>query len=234
MEKKFPEEFLWGAGTAAYQIEGAYAEDGKGPSIWDHFSHKQGKIRDNSNADIACDHYHRYKSDIHLMQAELGLGAYRFSVSWPRVMPEGKGRINEKGLDFYKALTDELLAHNIVPFITLYHWDLPAALQKTGGWLNRDTVNYFAEYAHNIAMALSDKVKYWVTLNEPSVCVANGYITGEHAPGKKNFFHAVRVAHNLLLAHSKAYAVIKATAATAKVGIVNHYLPLYPEYPDFP
>ena len=224
----FPEGFIWGAATSAFQIEGAFNEDGKGLSQWDRFAHLKGKIRDNTNADTACDHYHRYKDDIRLMKEKLGLQAYRFSLSWPRIIPGGKGKVNQQGLDFYKRLTEELLKYDIKPFVTLYHWDLPEALREKGGWTCRETAAYFGDYAYEVVKALGDRVRFWITINEPSTCTVHGYITGEHAPGEKRPLHALKAAHNLLLAHSTAYTVIKSISQDLQAGIANNYMPLYP------
>ena len=181
----FPANFLWGAATAAYQIEGAWNEDGKGESIWDRFCHTPGKITNADTGDVACDHYHRYLEDIALMR-QIGLKAYRFSVSWPRVLPTGFGRVNPAGLDFYDRLVDSLLAANIEPFISLYHWDFPQALHDRGGWINRDNLLYFADYTSLMVKRLGDRVRRWATLNEPDDIAENGYASGEHAPGLKN------------------------------------------------
>ncbi len=181
----FPENFLWGVSTSAYQIEGHPLADGAGQSIWHRFSHTPGMIANGDTGDIACDHYHRYNDDVKCMQA-LGLQAYRFSVSWSRVLPEGRGRVNTKGLDFYERLVDALLEHNIQPMTTLYHWDLPVVLEENGGWLNRDSADWFAEYAQVLFNALDDRVRLWNTLNEPWVVVHEGYLQGHHAPGHRN------------------------------------------------
>lgn len=229
---KFPEDFLWGVATSAYQIEGAWNEDGKGPSIWDTFAHTPGKIRDGSTGDVACDHYHRWREDIALMK-ELGLKAYRFSVSWPRVIPQGRGPLNPKGLDFYDRLVDGLLEVGIVPFLTLYHWDLPQALQNLGGWVNRDVAYYFADYAAVLARRLGDRVIYWATHNEPWVMswVAHGW--GEHAPGMRNPKAALQAAHHLLLSHGLAVDVIRdQVGPKAQVGIVLDLSPIYPASDD--
>lgn len=229
---KFPEGFLWGVATSAYQIEGAWNEDGKGPSIWDTFAHTPGKIRDGSTGDVACDHYHRWREDIALMK-ELGLKAYRFSVSWPRVIPQGRGPLNPKGLDFYDRLVDGLLEVGIVPFLTLYHWDLPQALQNLGGWVNRDVAYYFADYAAVLARRLGDRVIYWATHNEPWVMswVAHGW--GEHAPGMRNPKAALQAAHHLLLSHGLAVDVIRdQVGPKAQVGIVLDLSPIYPASDD--
>ncbi len=170
MPSTFPEGFVWGVATAAYQIEGAAHEDGRGDSIWDRFSHTPGKTLNGDTGDVACDHYHRFPEDIQLM-SELGVGAYRFSIAWPRILPKGKGQVNEAGLAFYDRLVDGLLAKNIQPFATLYHWDLPQALDDEGGWLNRDTADYFAKYTDVISRRLGDRVKNWMTFNEPK-CVS--------------------------------------------------------------
>ena len=162
----FPKDFVWGTATAAYQIEGGYNQDGKGLSVWDDFTHKKGKIKNGDNGDITCDHYNRYKEDVSLMKT-LGYKAYRFSVSWSRILPEGKGNINQKGLDFYDRLVDELLKKKIDPFITLFHWDLPLALEKEGGWFNRKTSEHFGDYTEIVVKKLGDRVKNWITLNEP-------------------------------------------------------------------
>ncbi len=229
---KFPEGFYWGVATSAYQIEGAWNEDGKGPSIWDTFAHTPGKIRDGSTGDVACDHYHRWAEDIALMK-ELGLKAYRFSVSWPRVIPQGKGPSNPKGLDFYDRLVDRLLEAGVVPFLTLYHWDLPQALQDLGGWVNRDVAYYFADYAAVLAQRLGDRVIYWATHNEPWVMswVAHGW--GEHAPGMRNPKVALQVAHHLLLSHGLAVDVLRdQVRPKAQVGIVLDLSPMYPGSKD--
>jgi len=226
--KKFPEDFVWGVATSAYQIEGAWNEDGKGLSIWDEFCHRGGKIANGDTGDIACDHYHRYKEDVQIIQ-KLNCKAYRFSISWPRVLPEGRGRVNEKGLDFYKRLIDELHAHGIIPFVTLYHWDLPLALEKQGGWTKRFISDAFAEYAEIIVKSLKDRVKHWTTLNEPLVIYGAGYFSGVHAPGYKSLYKSIKVIHNLLLSHAKAYHAIKSISPSAQVGIVNALSPVVPE-----
>jgi beta-glucosidase len=178
----FPPTFLWGAATASYQIEGGWEADGKGESIWDRFSHTPGKIVDGASGDVACDHYHRYQEDVALMQ-QLGLQAYRFSISWPRVLPAGFGRINPAGLDFYDRLVDALLTAGIQPFVTLNHWDLPQALYEKGGWLERDNLFRFADYTVLMVKHLGDRVRHWATFNEPNVIADAGYAWGEHAPG---------------------------------------------------
>jgi beta-glucosidase len=216
----FPKNFLWGAATASYQIEGAWNEDGKGKSIWDVFSHKKGKISDNSTGDVACDHYHRYKEDIALMR-QLNLQSYRLSLSWPRILPNGKGKINQKGIDFYKRLIETLINNNIIPFVTLYHWDMPDALEKKGGLLNRKFADWFADYTEVIVNELKDFVKYWTTFNEPVIIYRLGYLQGTHAPCKTEPDKSFRVIHNLLLSHGKALERIRAINKNLKAGIVN-------------
>ena len=210
--------FIFGAATSAYQIEGATAEDGRGPSIWDVFARRPGAIKDGSSGDVACDHYHRWREDISLMRY-LGLEAYRFSIAWPRILPEGKGRINPKGLAFYDRLVDALLEAEITPFVTLYHWDLPWALEAQGGWRNRDTAYAFAEYAYLVGQSLGDRVDFFATLNEPWVSAFIGNWTGEHAPGLKNLGLAIRSAHHLLLAHGEAVKALR-DAGVKNIGIV--------------
>ncbi len=224
---KFPDGFLWGAATSAYQIEGAWNEDGRGPSIWDTFSHTPGKVFQDQNGDVACDHYHRFREDVALM-AQLGLNAYRFSISWPRVLPAGTGTPNPKGLDFYSALVDALLERGIRPFATLYHWDLPQALQDRGGWETRQICDFFGEYAALVGRKLGDRVKDWITLNEPLSVVAAGYVFGLHAPGKQDPQLAFRVAHHLHLAHGDAVRVLRACVPHARIGIAQVSLPAYP------
>jgi beta-glucosidase len=224
---KFPPTFLWGAATASYQIEGAYNEDGKGESIWDHFSHTPGKVFEGHTGDIACDHYHRYPEDISLMR-RLGLKAYRFSTSWPRIIPAGIGQINSAGIDFYDRLVDSLLAANIEPFLTLYHWDLPQALHEIGGWTSRDTCHAFADYAALMVRRLGDRVNHWTTFNEPGVIAFDGYLVGEHAPGIKDEAQSRQVVHNLLLAHGLAVQAIRGIDPNLKVGIVLNLWPSDP------
>lgn len=225
---RFPEGFLWGVATAAYQIEGAWNEDGKGVSIWDTFSHTQGKIADGSTGDVACDHYHRWREDIALMK-ELGVKAYRFSIAWTRILPQGSGTVNPKGLDFYDRLVDGLLEAGIKPFITLYHWDLPQALQDVGGWANRDVAYYFADYTAVVAHKLGDRVKHWMTHNEPWVVSWIGYGWGIHAPGIKNAKVALQVAHHLLLSHGLAVEVLRDLGDhETKAGIVLNLSPVHP------
>ncbi len=216
--KEFPQDFIWGAATASYQIEGAWDEDGKGESIWDRFSHTPGKVQDGDTGDVGCDHYHHWREDVALMQ-ELGLKAYRFSIAWPRILPKGRGEINQAGIDFYSNLVDALLEAGIEPWVTLYHWDLPQVLEDEGGWTVRSTVDAFLEYTEAISHALGDRVKNWITLNEPWVSAFIGYKEGEHAPGLTDMNAAVAASHHLLLAHGKAVPITRANAADAKVGI---------------
>jgi beta-glucosidase len=202
-DQSFPPGFLWGAATSAYQIEGSPLADGAGPSIWHRFSHRPGTIANGDTGDGACDHYRRFPTDLDLM-VELGLTAYRFSVAWGRVLPEGTGRVNPKGLDFYQRLVDGLLERGIQPMLTLYHWDLPDALETRGGWLHPDSPRWFADYAAIIFGALDDRVGLWVTLNEPWVSTVCGHLNGTHAPGHRNLAEPPRVAHQLLCAHGEA------------------------------
>jgi len=213
---QFPPGFLWGTATAAYQVEGAWDEDGRGPSIWDTFSHTPGKTEAGDTGDVACDHYHRWPEDIALMR-ELGLNAYRFSVSWTRILPEGIGPVNQRGLDFYRRLVDALLEAGITPALTLYHWDLPQPLQDRGGWANRDTVHAFAAYADIVVRALGDRVPLWITHNEPSLHSIVAHGLGKAAPGIANWRTAVQVSHHLQLSHGLAVAALRAAGAP-KVG----------------
>jgi beta-glucosidase len=227
MNYKFPSNFLWGAASAAYQVEGAWDEDGKGESIWDRFSHTPGRIEDGLTGDVACDHYHRWQEDIALMR-RLGLKAYRFSTSWTRVLPNGVGPVNRVGLDFYDRLVDGLLAANIEPFLTLYHWDLPQALHEKGGWPNRDIAYLFADYSALMVKRLGDRVQYWTTFNEPSVVMVDGYLVGEHAPGERDPNTAYQVGHHLMLAHGLAVQAIRALDPSLQVGIVLNEWPAEP------
>jgi beta-glucosidase len=223
----FPGNFLWGAATAAYQIEGSPLADGAGPSIWHRFTHTPGLVTNGDTGDIACDHYRRYAEDVALM-GELGIKAYRFSISWSRIHPDGRGAVNRRGLDFYSRLVDALLAAGITPMATLYHWDLPAALDDRGGWLNRDVANWFAEYAQTMFRALDDRVAFWATLNEPWVVMDGGYLHGALAPGHKNLFEAPIASHNLLLAHGRAIEAYRALGGKHAAGIVVNLEPKYP------
>ncbi len=214
----FPPGFLWGTATASYQIEGAVHADGRGTSIWDTFSRLPGAVWNGDTGDIACDHYHRMDEDLDLMK-ELGVGSYRFSVAWPRIQPEGKGPANQAGLDFYRRLVDGLHARNIEPTLTLYHWDLPQALEDEGGWCERDTTDRFAEYVDLVARSLGSDVERWITLNEPWCSAWLGYGVGRHAPGVKDIGLAVAANHHLLLAHGKGVEVLRDAIPDAKVGI---------------
>jgi beta-glucosidase len=222
----FPDDFLWGAATSAYQIEGWPLADGAGPSIWHRFVQSPGLTESGDTGEIACDHYRRYPEDVKLM-AELGLNAYRFSVAWPRVLPQGKGRVNPAGLGFYERLVDSLLEHGIQPLATLYHWDLPAALDDVGGWLNRDSADWFADYARVMFRALGDRVPMWATINEPWVITDGGYLRGLLAPGHRNLFEAAIVSHNLLRAHGTAVQAYRAEAKQ-RIGLVVNLEPKYP------
>jgi len=218
----FPPHFLWGAATSSHQIEGAWQEDGKGESIWDRFSHTPGRIRDKSTGDIACDHYHRWPEDIRLMQ-DLGLNAYRFSIAWPRILPVGRGQVNQAGLDFYSRLVDALLAAGIKPFATLYHWDLPQALQDEGGWPARPTAEAFVEYADVVSRGLGDRVQHWITLNEPWCIGFLSHQVGEHAPGRQDWYEALAAAHHALLSHGWAAPVLRRNSPAAEVGITLNF-----------
>ncbi|QDY09987.1 beta-glucosidase [Micromonospora sp. HM134] len=220
----FPAGFRWGVSTSAYQIEGGATADGRGPSIWDTFAHTPGRIIDGSTGDVACDHYHRHREDVALL-AGLGVSAYRFSIAWPRVRPGGTGPVNAAGLDFYDRLVDDLLAAGIDPVATLFHWDLPQPLQDAGGWLNRDTAAHFAEYADLTAERLGDRVKLWITLNEPFIHLSLGHGTGEHAPGQTLLFDSFPAAHHQLLGHGLAVAALRARSSSP-VAIANNYSPV--------
>jgi len=224
---KFPKNFLWGTATSSYQIEGAWNEDGKGISNWDVFTHKMENIKDKTTGDVACDHYHRYKEDVKLMK-RLSCNAYRFSISWPRILPEGKGKINQKGLDFYDRLVDELMKNEITPFVTLYHWDTPYSLEKNGGWYNRDMAFYFSDYVEKVVSKLSDRVNFWITINEPIVVYTMGHVLGEQPPCDKKIFKSLIVPHHLLLAHGMAVEKIKSISRKSKVGITNAFIAIYP------
>ncbi len=221
---RFPNGFIWGSATASYQIEGAVAEDGRAPSIWDTFSHTPGKTVNGDTGDVACDHYHRWQGDVQLMR-ELGLQGYRFSIAWPRVVPEGTGQVNARGLDFYDRLVDALLEANITPLVTLYHWDLPQVQQDRGGWANRDTADAFVAYTDAVVRRLGDRVKHWITHNEPWVVSFVGNYEGRHAPGIQDLRTALQVAHHLLLSHGMAVPAIRAGSAGAQVGITLNLSP---------
>src|SRR5579864_5357093 len=216
---RFPKGFLWGTATAAYQVEGAVQEDGRRPSIWDIFSHAPGKTFHGDTGDIACDQYHRLEADLDLL-VELGIPAYRFSVAWPRVIPSGRGAINQAGLDFYQRLVDGLLQRGITPLLTLYHWDLPQALQDEGGWTRRETAQAFAEYAAAVYRVLGDRVPLWVTLNEPWCSAFVGYLQGRHAPGWRDEAAALTAAHHLLLGHGLAVWALRDLGGKGEIGIV--------------
>lgn len=227
----FPPDFVWGTATAAYQIEGAVTEDGRGESIWDRFAHTPGATAAGETGDIACDHYHRWRDDIALMVA-LGVNAYRFSIAWPRILPTGRGTVNEAGLAFYDQLVDGLLAAGITPWVTLYHWDLPQALEDEGGWPNRETAAAFSDYVEVVVRRLGDRVKHWITLNEPWCSSILGYERGEHAPGKRSTRLALRAAHTLLLGHGMAVRAIRALWPDARVGMTNILTPASPASDD--
>lgn len=222
----FPRDFLWGAATSAYQIEGSPLADGAGPSNWHRFTRTRGLVENDENGDVACDHYNRYRDDVALLR-DLGLNAYRFSISWSRVVPEGRGKVNQKGLDFYRRLVGELGAAGIAPLVTLFHWDLPAALDDRGGWLNRDIADWFAEYARILFRALDGPVSMWTTLNEPWVVTDGGYLHGKLAPGHRSLFEAPLAAHNLLRAHAAAVTAYRAEGKHA-IGLVVNLEPKYP------
>jgi beta-glucosidase len=230
--KKFPDGFLWGVSTSAYQVEGAVAEDGRGSSIWDVFSHTPGKIDGGGTGDVACDHYHRWRSDVDLI-ASLNLNAYRFSLAWPRIFPDGDGRVERRGLDHYDRLIDRLLELHIAPIVTLYHWDLPQPLEDRGGWLNRATVERFAEYARTCYETYGDRVRWWLTVNEPWIIGLLGYLHGLHAPGMKNDVRGeVTAFHHTLLAHGRAVQELRTFGGDANVGAALCLAPHYPATHD--
>ncbi len=224
---KFPADFVWGTATASYQVEGAWNEDGRGESIWDRFCHTEGKILNGDTGDIACDQYHRYREDVALMKG-LAQRGYRFSIAWPRVFPEGKGKPNQAGLDYYSRLVDELLANGIQPFPTLYHWDLPQALQDEGGWADRDIIGHFATYAEACIRALGDRVKHWMIFNEPWVFVFLGYMFGVHAPGIRDAGMAMRASHVVNLAHASAALAMRAVGTAESIGTAFSIDATYP------
>jgi beta-glucosidase len=226
----FPQGFLWGAATAAYQIEGAARDDGRGPSIWDTFSRRPGAVVGGHTGDVACDHYHRYRDDVALM-ADLNLTAYRFSVAWPRIQPDGTGPVEPRGLDFYDRLVDELRAHGIRPVVTLYHWDLPQSLEDRGGWTARETAEAFADYAAIVHARLGDRVELWTTLNEPWCSAYLGYAAGVHAPGRQDPAAAFTAVHHLLLGHGLAVQALRAGGATS-VGITLNPAAVFPADPS--
>ncbi|MFE5741615.1 GH1 family beta-glucosidase [Streptomyces celluloflavus] len=223
---RFPRDFLWGVSTSAQQIEGAVDEDGRGPSAWDVFTARPGRVKDGSDARVATGHYHRYREDVALLKG-LGVGAYRFSVSWPRVVPAGRGAVNGAGLDFYDRLVDELLAAGVRPVATLFHWDTPQPLEEAGGWLRRETAEHFAAYAEVVAARLGDRVAHWITLNEPAELTLLGYGLGQHAPGRELVFDALPAAHHQLLGHGLAVQALRARGARS-IGIANSHGPTWP------
>ncbi|HJX28234.1 MAG TPA: GH1 family beta-glucosidase [Thermoanaerobaculia bacterium] len=225
-DDRFPEGFLWGAATSAYQIEGSPLADGAGPSIWQRFTHSPGLVKNGDTGDVACDHYRLWESDVRLMR-ELGLNAYRFSISWSRVLPEGRGRVNQPGIDFYSRLVDALLENGIQPLVTLYHWDLPAALDDRGGWLNPDIPGWFADYATVMYRALDDRVRMWATLNEPWVVTDGGYLHGALAPGHKNLWEAPLATHQLMRSHGAAVQAYRAEGKH-QIGLVVNIEPKDP------
>ena len=227
---RFPGDFVWGVATSSYQVEGAVTEDGRGDSVWDVFCRRPGAIRDGQTGDVAADHYHRWPQDVALM-ADLGVSAYRFSIAWPRVQPEGRGPAHKAGLDFYDRLTDALLARGITPVPTLYHWDLPQPLEDEGGWLVRDTAHRFADYAGLAADKLADRIGMWITLNEPFVVMAFGYALGIHAPGRELMLGALPAAHHQLLGHGLATSALR-SAGARQVAIVNNHSPSWPASED--
>ncbi|MCC5814404.1 MAG: beta-glucosidase [Leptospira sp.] len=222
---KFPKNFVWGTATSSYQIEGAMEQDGKGLSNWDDFVSKKGNIKNGDNGNIAADHYNRYEEDIKLMKS-LGYPSYRFSISWPRIQPTGSGDVNQMGLDFYDRLVDNLLKHKIRPFATLYHWDMPLNLHKEGGWMNRSTVERFAEYSEIVVKKLGDRVRDWITINEPWIIYVTGYMLGVHPPGKIRPYSSLKVAHNLMLAHGLAMEKIRLHSPKSRAGITNALSPV--------
>jgi beta-glucosidase len=226
---QFPKGFVWGAAAASYQIEGAANVDGRGASVWDMYCRKPDAVWNGHTGDVACDHYHRYAEDVGLMK-EIGLQAYRLSIAWPRIQPEGTGKPNEKGLDFYDRLIDALLAAGITPWVTLFHWDFPLALYHRGGWLNRDSADWFADYTTHVVSRLSDRVKHWMTLNEPQVYIGAGHHEGRHAPGDRLAFKEVLLAgHHTLLAHGKSVLAMRAAAKQPlRVGYAPVGLPKMP------
>lgn len=226
-EIAFPKDFIWGTCTSAYQIEGSHNVDGKGESIWDRYSHVKGNIANNDNGDTACDHYRLYRDDVKLLK-DLGVKSYRFSVSWPRILPDGKGRVNQKGLDFYRNLSEMLSDNGIKPMAALYHWDLPQKLQDAGGWTNRDTASHFEEYARVMFDSLGDTVKLWATFNEPWVSSFVGHFYGGHPPCGKSLAAALTAAHNTLLAHGKAAKAFRETGHGGEIGIILNLNPVYP------
>jgi beta-glucosidase len=226
MIQTYPPGFVWGAASSSFQIEGASRVDGRGPSIWDTFCLTPGRIADHSDGTVACDHYHLWEKDLDLMR-DLGVSAYRFSIAWPRIYPEGRGKVQTKGLDFYNRLVDGMLARGIAPWVTLYHWDLPQSLQNYGGWTSRSTAEAFADYAATVVKSLGDRVQHWITLNEPFCSAVLGHRTGEHAPGFTDGGLALRAAHHLLLGHGLALSRMRELAPKAQHGITLNLTPTY-------
>jgi beta-glucosidase len=222
----FPPDFAWGTASSSYQVEGAVAEDGRGPSIWDTFSHTPGKVRNGDTGDVACDHYHRWTEDLDLMR-RLGLTALRFSVAWPRVIPQGRGPVNDRGLDFYERLVDGALARGLAPHLTLFHWDLPQPLQDGGGWAARDTALAFVDYAEAVARRLGDRVATWATHNEPFCAAFLGHLFGRHAPGLTDLDTAMVASHHLLLSHGLAARALRALVPGGRLGIVHNPAPIH-------
>ncbi len=227
----FPDNFIWGTSTSAYQIEGGYRSGGKGESIWDRFSHTPGKIYGNHTGDTACDHYHLFKEDVRILK-ELGIASYRFSISWSRIFPDGYGEPNQKGIAFYRELSDLLIRNGIIPAVTLYHWDLPQKLQDIGGWTNRKVVEYFEEYARYLFKELGDRIPIWITFNEPWVSSFIGYWYGGHPPGIKNYSTALLAAHNTMLAHGLAVRAFREMGLKGEIGITLNLNPVYPASED--
>ena len=223
----FPRDFVWGSATSSYQIEGAAREDGRGESIWDRFAKTRSNIKDGSNGDVACDHYHRWRSDVDLL-SELGHAAYRFSIAWPRIVPNGRGAVEQRGLDFYSRLVDRLLEKGIAPYATLFHWDLPQPLEDLGGWRSRATADAFVEYCDVVTRCLGDRVKHWITHNEPWCSGMLGHERGIHAPGIKNWPAALAASHHILLSHGLAVPVVRQNSAASEVGITVNLSPSMP------
>lgn len=223
----FPKEFIWGTATSAYQIEGGFQEDGKGESVWDRFTHLPGKIKNGDNGDVACDHYHRYEQDVQLLK-DLGVKSYQFSISWPRIFPDGVGPPNPKGLDFYRKLIHRLIENGIIPMVTLYHWDLPQKLQDRGGWAVRETATYFKQYARYLFKELGELVPYWITINEPWVSAFTGYWYGGHPPQIKDLPTALLASHHLMLAHGMGVRAFKELGMKGQIGIKLNLNPVYP------
>jgi beta-glucosidase len=224
----FPKDFLWGTATSSYQIEGGWQADGKGESIWDRFSHTPGMVLHDDNGDIACDHYHRWEEDLRLIK-DLGANTYRFSLSWPRILPNGTGQVNQKGLDFYARIIDRLLEYGIQPNVTLYHWDLPQALEDRGGWVARESVQWFSDYAEVVFKHLGDRVPLWATLNEPWVTAFRGYSDAGLAPGYQDFSKGMQATHHLLTAHAHAVQIFHSLACQGRIGIVLNVAQFIPE-----